>query len=93
MVTTVEQHKQVLNAAEQVWQQIGMDIPEDRVSTADMLETSLDANRLEQFGHTEEEQLFQAMLKEHGYEETIKLLAVHSQFEWHEGGGKDHSFY
>ena len=93
--TTTEQHKQVFHAAESVWQQIGQDVPEDRVTVAEMIETSLDANRLESFGHEEEAELFQTMLLENNlmFSDVIKLLAVYAQFEYYEGGGTEENFY
>ena len=84
---TVAQQKQVFNAAERVWEQIAMDIPEDTVSKYAMLETSVDADRLTTFGHAEEHVLFQTMITEMGYEETMKALLVHAPYAHYEAGG------
>ena len=85
---TVAQQKQIFNAAEQVWQQIAMDIPENSVSAYEMLETSIDANRLETFGHAEEHNLLQQMITEPGsYKVMMEKLLTHAPYNSYEAGG------
>ena len=86
---TVTQQTQVFDAAVQVYMGIGQDIPVDSMTTAEMLETALDADRLATFGYPVEDKLYKQMIKDIGYEETLKLLAKLSRFEHWEGGGSD----
>ena len=84
---TVAQQKQIFQAAESVWQGIAADIPEVSVSTEEMLELSLDANRLETFGYPAEQALYTQLVMDTSYGDALKALAKHSPFSGWEAGG------
>lgn len=84
-----EQIKKIAEACQMVWQQIAGDIPEDDVSSAEMVEISLDANRLDAFGYPEEQKMFEALNTSYGYENVYKeIIKVLPYGRWEAGGSQ-----
>lgn len=77
----------LVSAIMAAWQQIAFDIPEESVTTEDMIELATDANRLEMFGYNDEQRMWSQLVSEKGYAGAIAYLAPLFPYrEWEAGG-------
>lgn len=87
MEAVVSDEQRLVNAISAAWQQIAFDIPEESVTTEDMIELATDASRLEMFGYEDEQRMWSQLVSEKGYAGAIAYLAPFFPYkEWEAGG-------
>lgn len=79
--------KSLASAVQHVWSQIAFDIPEEEVSSMQMIELATDAGRLEMNGYDDEQLTLRKLVSDLGVQGAYKAIAKLLPYDYWEAGG------